>query len=78
MIKEQIFIKKDTLENWNKAINFIPKEDEIIIYTDINKRKIGNGKTKLNELPFINYNTYTVDEDVLIIDTLLNEGDDLI
>ena len=44
MVKEQTLIKKDTTENWSKAKNFIPKENEIIIYTDINKKKIGNGK----------------------------------
>lgn len=52
MVKEQTFIKKDTTKNWNKAINFIPKENEIIIYTDAGT-KIGDGKTKLNNLPFI-------------------------
>jgi hypothetical protein len=34
MIKETTYIKKDTTENWNKAKNFIPKENEVIIYTD--------------------------------------------
>ena len=53
MIKEQSFIKKDTFENWNKAKNFIPKDNEVIIYTDLDKKKIGNGKNLLNELPFI-------------------------
>ena len=48
MIKEQSFIKKDTSENWNKAKNFIPKENEVIIYTDLEKKKIGNGKNLLN------------------------------
>ena len=39
MIKEQSFIKKDTSINWNKAKNFIPKENEVIVYTDLNKKK---------------------------------------
>jgi len=34
MIKENIIIKKDTTENWNKAKNFIPKENELIFYID--------------------------------------------
>ena len=67
MVKENTVIKKDTLENWNKAKNFIPKENEIIIYTDLNRRKIGNGKTKLNELPFIDLNFYSVDGTILKI-----------
>jgi hypothetical protein len=52
MIKENTIIKKDTTENWAKAKNFIPKENEIIVYTDAGI-KIGDGKTKVNELPFI-------------------------
>lgn len=68
MIKEQTLIKKDTTENWNKAKNFIPKENEIIVYTDAGM-KIGDGKTKVSELPFIDQNFYSVDGTTLIIDT---------
>lgn len=46
------FIKNDISTNWNKA-NFIPKEKEIIVYTDILKLKIGDGKTRLVDLPFV-------------------------
>ena len=69
MIKEQRTIKKDTTENWNKAKNFIPKENEVIIYIDTEQQKIGDGKTKLNELPFINLSFYSVDGTTLIIET---------
>ena len=71
MIKEQTLIKKDTSVNWNKAKNFIPRENEIIIYTDFtpNRIKIGNGKTKISNLPFIDNNEYNVEEDTLIINT---------
>lgn len=69
MIKEQTLIKKDTSINWNKAKNFIPKENEIIIYTDFNSIKIGNGKTKVNDLPFIDNNEYMVEKDTLVINT---------
>ena len=69
MIKEQTLIKKDTSINWNKAKNFIPKENEIIIYTDFNSIKIGNGKTKINDLPFVDNNEYMVEEDTLVINT---------
>jgi hypothetical protein len=34
MIKKNIIIKQDTTENWNKAKNFIPKENELILYID--------------------------------------------
>ena len=71
MIKEQTLIKKDTSENWNKAKNFIPKLNEVIIYTDFspNRIKIGDGKTKINNLPFVNNNQYSVEEDTLVIET---------
>ena len=76
MVKEQSFIKKDTSINWSKAKNFIPKENEVIIYTDLNKKKIGNGKDKLNELPFIDQNFYSVDGTTLIIENKnFNEKD---
>ena len=68
MIKENTIIKKDTKENWSKAKNFIPKENEIIIYTDAGT-KIGDGKTKVNDLPFIDQNFYSVDGTTLIIET---------
>lgn len=67
MTKEQGFIKKDTLENWNKAKNFVPKENEIIVYTDLEKKKIGDGKTLLNNLPFVDQYDYAVEGSMLII-----------
>ena len=69
MIKEQSFVKKDTSENWSKAKNFIPKENEIIIYTDLEKKKIGNGKNLLSELPFIDLDFCSVDGTTLIINS---------
>ena len=76
MIKEQSFIKKDTSENWNKAKNFIPKENEVIIYTDLEKKKIGNGKDLLNQLPFIDLDSFIVDGTTLIINSEKIEGGD--
>lgn len=71
MIKEQTVIKQDTTENWNKAINFIPKENEIIKYVDMTPMgiKIGDGKSKLNELPFINDNFYSIEGTTLILNS---------
>lgn len=68
MIKENKIIKKDTLENWNKAKNFIPQKEEIIIYTDIGM-KIGDGKTKVVDLPFVDQNSYIVQGTKLVINT---------
>lgn len=44
--------KYDTSINWAKAKNFTPKLDELIYYTDLNNFKKGDGKTKVNDLPF--------------------------
>ena len=69
MVKEQTYIKKDTSQNWNKAKNFIPKENEVIIYTDLEKKKIGDGKTLLNDLSFVDLDFCFVDGTTLIINT---------
>lgn len=66
MKKEQI--KTDTSENWNKAKNFIPKEGEIIYYSDLNNFKIGNGETLLQDLSFIHNQIYIYNDDMLIIE----------
>ena len=50
--------KYDTAENWGKAVNFIPKAGEIIVYSDgidgvgVPAIKIGDGKHVVNELEF--------------------------
>jgi hypothetical protein len=57
MQKSNATIKVDTEENWNKAINYIPDIFTIIVYTYENnspKVKIGDGITKVKELPFLN------------------------
>lgn len=47
----------DTESNWNALENFIPRAGEVIVY-DVDKIfsyerfKIGDGKTKLKDLPF--------------------------
>jgi len=60
-MKERIQIKHDLEENWQKAVNFIPLAGEFIIYdgtiedgkyVKMPKIKIGDGKTKINDLPF--------------------------
>lgn len=44
--------KIDTSENWAKAKNFKPLEGELIVYSDLNKIKIGDGENFINDLPF--------------------------
>ena len=82
-MKKQLTIKHDLAVNWAKAINFIPKLDELIlydgilengVYIELPRLKRGDGKTKLNDLPFIetasldtelNYVNYVYYDDTL-------------
>lgn len=52
-IKVRIQNKSDTSANWDKATSFIPKEGELIFYTDLNKVKVGDGKTNVVDLHFL-------------------------
>lgn len=57
----RIIHKHDIEENWKKAVNFIPKKGEFIIYDidnnyDYPRLKIGDGETIVSDLPFINDN----------------------
>lgn len=57
MVKSNAVVKVDTEENWAKAVNYIPDTFTIIVYTYENsspKIKIGDGKHKVFELPFLN------------------------
>ena len=61
ILNARIINKHDSAENWSKATNFIPKQGEIIIY-DIDSNfsyervKVGDGKTLVSALPFIDAN----------------------
>lgn len=68
-LKTRIQLKRDTTENWNNARGFIPKQGEIIIYTDyetttrdiagviteinVPNIKIGTGNAYVQDLPFV-------------------------
>ena len=59
-IKTRLQQKHDVEANWKLATNFIPKDGELIIYDPDNTHpeqriKIGDGSTKINNLPFYNY-----------------------
>lgn len=43
--------------DWEKAVNFIPLKGEIIVYSDLNKIKIGDGETNVNDLEFMQAET---------------------
>lgn len=80
-MKERIQIKHDIAANWAKAVNFIPLAGELIIYDgtiengiyiEPPRLKIGDGNTKINDLPFIeiqssteNSSKYKVEDDLL-------------
>jgi hypothetical protein len=64
-LNARIITKHDTEANWEKALSFIPKLGEIIIYetplktipneydwTSIPRMKIGDGQTLINDLLF--------------------------
>lgn len=68
-LETRIQLKRDTTENWNNASGFIPREGEVIIYTDyktITKEiygeevqinvpglKIGTGNAYVQDLAFV-------------------------
>ena len=56
-LQTRFILTHDTEENWKKAINFIPKKGEIIVYdaddkVDYQRLKIGDGITVVSDLPF--------------------------
>lgn len=68
ILNSRMIQKHDTEENWEKAINFIPKQGEIIIYDiddnyDYERIKVGDGIANVNALPFIlNLEAFTDEE----------------
>lgn len=53
ILNTRIKQKTDTKANWDKAVNFVPLKGEIIVYSDLNKIKVGDGAKKVGELPFL-------------------------
>ena len=56
-MKTRIVNKHDVEANWAKAVNFIPKAGEVIIYDvdashPIPRIKVGDGETVVSSLPF--------------------------
>lgn len=74
-LNTRIQLKYDTEANWNKALNFIPKKGEAIIYsTDSThpfpRLKVGDGNAYVTDLPFIDAST--VGGKNVLIDTTAN------
>lgn len=70
-------IKRDTELNWKKAVNFIPKNKEVIIYDceNITKIKIGDGITKINDLKFTSDEVVPISKNSIVEDEILIVGD---
>lgn len=47
--------RRGTTAEWatGTAPNFVPKDGEIVAYTDVHRVKIGDGTTKVSDLPFV-------------------------
>jgi hypothetical protein len=73
-INGRIVNKHETESVWNDHPNFIPYKGEIIIYDiddshNYERMKIGDGKTKISNLPFANDKTEIINE----LKTYVNE-----
>jgi len=82
IVKTRIQNKNDIEANWLKATNFTPLKGEVIIYNedsthDYKRVKIGDGKTPVSNLPFLNAELETKIGDLttrlLALEALLNE-----
>lgn len=74
----RIVHKHDTAENWAKAVNFVPKAGELIIYdADENynypRTKIGDGVRVVEELPFIENQADWNQNDTTALDFVKNK-----
>jgi len=52
-VNTRIQHKKGTSTEWAQATNFTPLAGELIVYTDLNKIKVGDGNTSVNNLSFV-------------------------
>ena len=61
-MKKLLQIKHDIKKNWDKAVNFIPEANELILYDGVIENgeyvelpmlKIGDGHTKLNDIELL-------------------------
>lgn len=71
--------KHDTEANWNKAINFIPRIGEIIVYDidenhNYSRLKIGDGIRTINNLEFSQTDSDILDANGILKNSVLPEG----
>lgn len=80
-IQSRIVNKHDIEKNWNKAVNFIPKKGEFIIYDidenyDYPRLKVGDGATVVGQLPFIDSDVRNLIAELTIRLNALADSDD--
>lgn len=69
-LNTRITHKYDTLENWQKATNFVPLQGELIIVAGDNEHsepriKVGDGSTKVNQLNYFYEGTTLFDLELI-------------
>ena len=74
-VHARIQLKNDTEANWERAINFVPLQGELIIYNcdeahPFFRIKIGDGVRTVTELPFIDSNS--ISGKIIAADTTAN------
>lgn len=79
ILKSRVIQKHDIEANWLKATNFIPKQGEIIIYDidsthNYERMKIGDGKTVVSSLPFVEASKAENANHATTADTATNAG----
>lgn len=68
-IKTRVQSKHDIEANWKQALNFIPLAGEVIVYDPDStykapRIKVGDGVTKVNDLSFMDANSYVMSSGV--------------
>jgi hypothetical protein len=79
-IKSRIVHKHDVAANWDLAINFIPKQGELIIYDvdstcSYERFKIGDGVTSVSNLPFASVGQNVAGKEYLLGTSTLTAGE---
>lgn len=59
-------VEYNTETYWNAQTDYTPASGSIIVYTDLNKMKIGDGTTKLKDLNFVSVPTEGNNGDALV------------
>lgn len=75
-IKATLIQKCKSSDEWNDS-RYVPQIGEIVIYSDLNKMKIGDGTTIISALPFVDSNIFGENGITKITDSLSVQGDQI-